>query len=65
MGQRPRNIFFALVAAMILIRGLYWGYFGIGISLLELPASILLGRPAIWFFDQMALFAKVGENSDC
>jgi len=45
-----RNIFFALVAGIVVARGLYRGNFGIalGAAVLEIPVSILLGRAALW-----------------
>ena len=66
MGQRMRNIFFALVAGIVVTRGLYLGNFAIalGAALLEIPISIVLRRAALWFFDQILLFFINFRNPD-
>lgn len=66
LKQRMRNIFFALVAAIVVTRGLYRGNFGIalGAAMVEIPVSILLGRAGLWFFDQIALFYINFRNPD-
>ena len=46
--------------------GLYRGNFAIalGVALLEIPISIVLGRAALWFFDKILLFVINLRNPD-
>ena len=60
MQRKQPLMFFGLVVALLGGRAIEWKSLSaaIGAGVIEIPASIAIGRIAIWFVEKLFLFAR-------
>ena len=64
--KTQRLLFLGLVVALFGVRAIPSGSLGVavGSGVIEIPASIVLGRIALWFADKLLLFARNIANPE-